>query len=165
MKEREYLTEDEVILGAENFLCQKGRTDVHFTKNKASAAKKEHGVDLKYTLGNQAGNCNKYFIEAKGNARKNGTPMRSKPGTNFKWALSQIILRIKVDSTKYNYIYGIAMPKCDIENCIRLIRDNWALKYLKIRLYGVYRSENGLTAKEYLPKEIYTGVRSRTKVR
>ena len=82
--------------------------------------------------------------------------MRSTYNTNFRWAISQIILRIQVDSTKNNYIYGIAMPKSDIEKCIKLISNNWALRHLKIRLYGAYFDNGQLTAKEYLPKDIYS---------
>lgn len=106
-------------------------------------------------LENQSGNDNWYFIEAKGNKRADGEQMTSSYRTNFRWALSQIILRITVDSRNYNYIYGIAMPKSDIEKCIELINDNWALKHLKIRLYGAFYAEGQFTAKEYLPKEIY----------
>lgn len=82
--------------------------------------------------------------------------MSSPSNKNFRWAISQIILHIKVDSTKYNYSYGIAMPQSDIEKCIRLIRGNWALKHLKIRLYGAFYNKQGrLTAVEYLPDKIY----------
>lgn len=81
--------------------------------------------------------------------------MSSTYDTNFRWALSQIVLRIKVDPRNYNYIYGIAMPKSDIIKCIKLIHDNWALKHLKIRLYGAFYDNGQLTATEYLPKDIY----------
>ena len=156
MNNRDLLTENEVIQGAINFLSQKGISSSKRVLSKADAEKKEHGVDLKFTLESQAKNGNKYIIEAKGNKNTNGTVMSSTYDTNFRWVLSQIILRIKVDPTKYNYIYGIAMPKSDVENCIRLMRNNWALKHLKIRLYGAYFDTEGqLTAKEYLPKEIY----------
>ena len=155
MTSRDLLTENEVIQGVINFLGQKGITQSKRVLRKANAEKKERGVDLKFTLENLSKNGNKYIIEAKGNKNKNETAMRSAYDTNFRWALSQIILRIKVNPANYNYNYGIAMPRSDVERCIRLIRDNWALKHLKIRLYGAYYDEDRLTAKEYLPKDIY----------
>ncbi len=155
MAERELLTENDVIQGVENFLREKGRTSNKTLKRKSNAEKKERGVDLEIKLENDARRGNRYYIEAKGNRRVDGTAMRSTWSTNFRWALSQLILRIKVDSTKYNYIYGIAVPKSDIDKCIKLVRNNWALKHLKIRLYGAYCENGELTAKEYLPKEIY----------
>lgn len=81
--------------------------------------------------------------------------MRSSCNTNFRWALSQIILRIEVDSRKNNHIYGIALPRSEAERCIRRINKNWALKHLKIRLYGAFYKDGQLTAIEYLPREIY----------
>ena len=82
--------------------------------------------------------------------------MSSTANTNFRWAISQIILRITVDSTKNNYIYGIAIPNSEIKRAIKLIENNWALKHLKIRLYGAYRNDEGeLTAIEYCPRDIY----------
>ena len=56
---------------------------------------------------------------------------------------------------KYNHIYGIALPKSDAERCRNLIKKNWALKHLKIRLYGAFYKDGQLTAVEYLPKDIY----------
>ena len=110
MTNRDLLTENEVIQGVINFLDQKGITKSKRILNRANAEKKEHGIDLKFTLENRAKNGNKYIIEAKGNKNTNGTIMRSMYDTNFRWVLSQIVLRIKVNPTKYNYIYGIAMP-------------------------------------------------------
>ena len=154
--ERDYLTENEVIEGVENFLRHKGKTTQKRLINKSDAEKKERGVDLKFKLENDKKNGNWYFIEAKGNMRADGNPMKSSYLTNFRWAISQIVLRINVDSRRNNYIYGIAMPLSDIEKCKKKISSNWALKHLKIRLYGAYFDNKGqLTAKEYLPKDIY----------
>ncbi len=155
MADRDWLTENEVIEGVENFLTRKGRTVIKRVIKKSNAEKKESGIDLEIKLENSSGNGNLYFIEAKGNVRSDGRKMRSRCTTNFRWAISQIILRIKVDSRNYNYNYGIAMPKSDIEECIELIRENWALKHLKIRLYGAFYDKGQLTAKEYLPRNIY----------
>lgn len=155
MENRDLLTEDEVITGVENFLKQKGNTEKKRVINKSSAEKKQHGVDLVIKLENSSGNGNWYFIEAKGNVRSDGKKMKSRCKTNFRWAISQIILRINVDSRNYNYNYGIAMPKSDIEKCMELISKNWALKHLKIRFYGAFYEGDQLTATEYLPKDIY----------
>ena len=153
---KERLSENEVIEGVINYFLGKGRTEVKRVLHASDATEREHGVDLHIKLANEKGHGNQYFIEAKGNRRADGTAMRSTFNTNFRWAISQIILRIKVDSTKNNYIYGIAIPNSEIPNAIKLIRDNWALKHLKIRLYGACKDEDGkLTALEYLPSSIY----------
>lgn len=81
--------------------------------------------------------------------------MRSSYNTNFRRALSQIILRIRVDSRRNHHIYSIAMLRSDFELCIPLIRSNWALKHLKLRLYGAFYEDGRLTAAEYLPKDLY----------
>ena len=159
MSTRDFLTEDEVIQGVTNYLSQKGRTTQKRLINKSDAKTKQHGVDLKFKLENNKKNGNWYIIEAKGNLKSDGTKMRSASNTNLRWAISQIILRITVDSRNNNYIYGIAMPKSDVENAIKLdlIKNNWALKHLKIRFYGAFQDDNGnLTAQEYLPSQIYT---------
>lgn len=153
----DYLTENDVIKGVENYLMHKGRTTQKRLINKSDADKKERGVDLVIKLENDQKRGNWYFIEAKGNKKADGSIMKSSYRTNFRWAISQIILRINVDSRRNNYIYGIAMPNSDIKKCIGLIEDNWAMKHLKIRLYGAFYDGNGqLTAKEYLPKDIYS---------
>ena len=153
---KDLLSENEVIDAVVKYFNTKGRTEVKKVVSRADASQKEHGVDLQIKLANAKGNGNKYFIEAKGNKRADGTAMRSTFNTNFRWAISQIILRIKVDSTKNNYIYGIAIPDSEIERAKNLIRDNWAIKTLKIRLYGARHTENGnLEAIEYLPSDIY----------
>ena len=145
------MTENEVIKGVENYLLQKGRTENKKVRISVDAEKMQHGVDLFVTLGN-----NRYFVEAKGSVRSNGEPMRSQFNTNFRWAISQIILRITTDPTNYANIYAIAVPEAQIEKCKKLIHKNVALKMLKIRLFGVFRMESGeLFAKEYTPKDIY----------
>ena len=161
MHERELLTENEVIQGVANYLLQKGRTSQKRVINMSDAEKKEHGVDLVVKLENERKRGNWYIIEAKGNKKTDGNEMRSSWNTNFRWAVSQIILRMQVDSRRNNYIYGIAVPKSDVDKCIRLIRGNWALRHLKLRLYGAYYENGLLTAKEYCPKDIYVRVRSR----
>ena len=155
------MTENEVIQGVENFLRQKGQTSHKRVIHRADAAKKEHGVDLVLKLENERKRGNWYFIEAKGNLRADGSRMTSSWNTNFRWALSQIILRIGVDSRKYNHIYGIAMPRSDAEKCRKLIQDNWALMHLGIRLYGAFYEGEQLTAVEYCPKDIYHVKRGR----
>lgn len=155
MCENDFLTEDEVIQGVANYLLHKGKTSQKRVIIMADTKTKEHGVDLKIKLENDQKRGNLYFIEAKGNKRSDGSKMRSSWNTNFRWAISQIILRMTVDSRNNNYIYGIAVPSVNIDKCIELIRENWALKHLKLRLYGAYIENGQLTAKEYCPKDIY----------
>lgn len=155
MEEKELLTENEVIEGVSNYLHQKGKTSQKRVIRASDAEKKEHGVDLMIKLENERRNGNWYFIEAKGSKKSDGAPMKSSWSTNFRWAISQIILRIDVDSRNNNYIYGIAVPKSQVDKCIRMIENNWALKHLKLRLYGAYWENGQLTATEYLPKDIY----------
>lgn len=152
---QDLLTENQVIEGVQNFLYQKGHTAHRRVVTVADAARKEHGVDLIFKLENDKHKGNTYFIEAKGNLKSGGTPILSKRRTNFRWAIAQIILDIKVDSRNNNYIYGIAMPRSDIEHCKKLIEDNWALKHLRLRLYGAFCQDGKLTAVEYLPKDLY----------
>ena len=153
---KDLLTEDEVIEAVISYLNTKGHTEARRVVHRSNTSRREHGVDLQVKLSNEKGNGNNYFIEAKGNKRADGTPMRSRANTNFRWAISQIILRITVDSTKNNYIYGIALPNSEIKNAIKLIENNWALKHLKIRLYGAYYNDDGeLKAIEYCPRDIY----------
>ena len=155
MLEEDYLTEDEVIQGVSNYLLHKGKTSNKKVITMADTSSKTHGIDLKIKLANDQNNGNLYFIEAKGNKRTDGIKMKSSWNTNFRWAISQIILRMDVDSRRNNYIYGIAVPNAHIPGCIKLIKNNWALKHLKLRLYGAYRENGELTAKEYCPKDIY----------
>lgn len=155
MQELDYLTETEVIEGVANYLLHKGKTANKQVIRMADTAKKERGVDLKIKLANDQNRGNLYFIEAKGNKRADGAKMKSSWNTNFRWAISQIVLRMDVDSRNNNYIYGIAVPQIQIEDCIKLIADNWALKHLKLRLYGAYWENGQLTAKEYCPKDIW----------
>ncbi len=150
------LTEDQVIEGVANFLKQKGRTVNKSVKRLAEASKRQHGIDLHIKLADEKNQGNNYFIEAKGNIRSDGQAMRSSFTTNFRWALSQIVLRMRVDSRRNNYIYGVAMPDSEIKKAIAMIEGNWALKELKVRLYGAFRCDEGtLFAKEYSPKDIY----------
>lgn len=155
MQELDYLTEDEVIQGVSHYLLHKGKTSHRRVIVMADTRKKEHGVDLKIKLENDQKRGNVYFVEAKGNKHADGTKMRSSWNTNFRWAISQIVLRMHVDSRRNNYIYGIAVPNVQIEKCIELIENNWALKHLKLRLYGAYWDNGQLTAKEYCPRDIY----------
>lgn len=156
MIEESFLTENEVIEAVKNYLLQKGNTSRKRVLVMSDAQSHGHGVDLKIKLENDKKNGNLYFIEAKGDIRSDGKKMRSSWNTNFRWAISQIILRMTVDSRRNNYIYGIAVPKSQITDCIKLIKGNWALKHLKLRLYGAYRDNGQLMATEYCPKDIWT---------
>lgn len=156
MSSNDLLTEDQVLEGVAAYLQQKGRTTNKTVKSIAEASSKMHGVDLHIKLADAKNQGNNYFIEAKGNLKSDGTIMKSTFNTNFRWALSQIILRMNVDSRRNNYIYGIAIPDVEIKKAIKIIGSNWALCELKVRLYGAYRDENGtLSAHEYTPNKIY----------
>ena len=67
MTNQDYLSEDEVIKGVQNYLSQKGQTARKRLITKAAASSRQHGVDLVFKLENDRGNGNWYFIEAKGN--------------------------------------------------------------------------------------------------
>ena len=69
MSTADYLTENQVIEGVENYLKRKGRTSQRRIINKSNAEKKEHGVDLLIKLENEKTHGNWYFVEAKGNTR------------------------------------------------------------------------------------------------
>ena len=58
MVQRDFLTENQVIQGVENYLKQKGRTSHKRVICKADAKKKEHGVDLVVKLENERKNGN-----------------------------------------------------------------------------------------------------------
>lgn len=152
----DYLTEDQVLEGVVRFLQQKGRTTNKQVRRLAEASTKQHGVDLHIKLSDEKNQDNNYFIEAKGNLRSDGEKARSAFNTNFRWAISQIILRMRVDSRRNNYIYGIAIPDVEIVKAKKMIAENWALRELKVRLYGAYRDEQDrLFASEYTPSQIY----------
>lgn len=160
------LTENEVIDGVKNYLrFAKGKSTNRNILSKADADKKEHGVDLALKLSNDKGNGNYYYIEAKGNLKiEDGKKVVKKSDfmTEFRWAISQIVLRIKTASNKNNRIYGIAIPRSEKERCLSLIKDNWALRNLGVRLYCAYREKDGeLTAEELTPSQIYTEVKGK----
>ena len=149
LENKDLFTENEVIEGVINYLKQKGKVENKVFQF-ADATKKEKGIDIRGKLGG-----NRYFIEAKGNVNKNNQ-YKSTWNTNFRWAISQIVLRIKTHSNNYADIYGIALPDIYVKKAIKMIEDNWLLKFGKLRLYGVYRNEsNNLFAKEYKASDIY----------
>lgn len=160
------LTEDEVIQGTATYLLGKGKTTKTEIRKIARASRKEHGVDLCVYKGTPEGRGNLYFVEAKGNLKVAKDNLREAKKSNFltefRWGISQIILRIDYASNKNNRIYGIAIPKTEPPRCLRLIRDNWALKTLGIRLFCAYRDDNGeLFAQELTPSKIYTEVKGK----
>ena len=58
MENQDYLSEDEIIKGVENYLSQKGRTVRKRLIKKATASSKQHGIDLVFKLENDRGNGN-----------------------------------------------------------------------------------------------------------
>ena len=149
------LAENDVIKGVKNFLLAKGKTSRSDVRCSANAEKKEHGIDLKIYKGTANGRGNIYHIEAKGDILASGDKKKTNFLTEFRWAVSQIILRINHPSNKNNRIYGIAIPAYEKDRCIKLIKNNWALKELGIRLYCAYKKDGKLTADEYTPKDLY----------
>lgn len=150
------MNEDDVLVGVANFLKHKNRhRDNFIIDHLASAKEREHGIDLKAHAMSGRRISNRYYIEAKGTLKaKDNTPKSSQFETEFRWAVSQIILQMTEFSGAT--VFGIAVPKTEKANCLRLMRHNKGLKKLKIRLYLTYRAENGeFFAEELTPKEIY----------
>ena len=107
-----------------------------------------------YTTSNEIVST-RYYIEAKGVLRaKDDAEKKSRFDTEFRFAISQIILRMKELSTAT--IYGIAVPKTEKDYRLKLLKNNKGLKTLKMRLYFAYQAENGeCYAEELTPKDIY----------
>lgn len=75
--------------------------------------------------------------------------------TEFRWAISQIVLQMKELSGAT--VYGVAIPETEKEICLRLMCNNKGLKRLKVRLYLAYKAKNGeYYAEEMKPSAIYT---------
>jgi len=151
------MNEDNVIDGVVNYLKDKNRHRDSFKIAHRSYAKDgDHGIDLKcvaYSSGGQR--SNRYYIEAKGTLKaKDNSEKKSKFETEFRWAISQIILQMNELSNAS--VFGIAVPVTEKEDCLRLMCDNKGLKKLKVRLYLAYKAENGeYYAEEMKPKDIY----------
>ena len=145
------MTENQVINGVENYLLQKGKTENKRVVSHSDAERKEHGIDIHVKLGD-----NRYYIEAKGSVKSDGSRMLSAFDTNFRWAISQIVLRMTTDPTNYANVYGIAVPDDKIPRCKKMIQNNKGLSLLKLRLFGAFINDDGVPfANEYLPKDIY----------
>lgn len=147
------MNEDNVIDGVINFLKDKNRKRDGFKVLHRSYAKdSDHGIDIKCAAYSGNTISNRYYIEAKGTLKaRDNSEKKSKFETEFRWAISQIILQMKELSGATSY--GIAVPKTEKENCLRLMRNNKGLKKLKIRLYLAYKAENG----EYYAEELKSG--------
>lgn len=151
------MNEDNVIDGVINYLKDnlhdrgRGCRIIH----RSYARDGDHGIDLKACAVSNGKISNRYYIEAKGTLKaKDNSEKRSKFETEFRWAISQIILQMKELSGATNY--GIAVPMTEKEECLRLMRDNKGLKALKVRLYLAYIADNGeYFAEELTSKEIY----------
>lgn len=151
------MNEDNVIDGVVNYLKDnlqnRGRKFVLDRRTQAKDG--DHGIDLKgHALSNGRWST-RYYIEAKGTLKvKDNSEKKSKFETEFRWAISQIILQMKELSSAT--IYGIAVPMTEKKDCLRLMRSNKGLKTLKVRLYLAYKAKNGeYFAEELTPKDIY----------
>ena len=150
------MNEDNVIDGVINFLKDKNRKRDSFKILHRSYAKDgDHGIDIKCAAYSGTTISNRYYIEAKGTLKaKDNSEKKSKFETEFRWAISQIILQMKELSTATTY--GIAVPMTEKEDCLRLMRNNKGLKLLKVRLYLSYKADNGeYYAEEMKPSDIY----------
>jgi len=150
------MNEDDVIDGTINFLKDKHRHRDNFKVLQRCHAKDgDHGVDIKCAAYSGTTISNRYYIEAKGTLKaRDNSEKKSKFETEFRWAISQIVLQMKELSTAT--VYGIAVPETEKEACLRLIKNNKGLKKLKVRLYLAYKDTNGeYYAKELTPKAIY----------
>ena len=149
------MNEDNVIDGVINYLKDKNRKRDGFKVKRANAKDGDHGIDIQAKAYSGANVSNRYYIEAKGTLKaKDNSEKKSKFETEFRWAISQIVLRMKELSGAT--VYGIAVPETEKDDCLRLMHDNKGLKLLKVRLYLAYKAENGeYYAKEMKPSEIY----------
>ncbi len=150
------MNEDNVIDGVINYLKDKNRHRDGFKIIHRSYAKDgDHGIDLKGVAYSGRRQSNRYYIEAKGTLRaKDDSEKKSKFETEFRWAISQIVLQMSELSSAS--VFGIAVPMTEKEDCLRLMRNNKGLKKLKIRLYLAYKGSNGeYYAEELKPSQIY----------
>ena len=150
------MNEDDVIDGVINFLKDKNRKRDDFRVLHRSYAKNgDHGIDIKCAAYSGKAISNRYYIEAKGTLRaRDNSEKKSKFETEFRWAISQIILQMREVSGAATY--GIAVPMTEKESCLRLMRSNKGLKKLRVRLYLAYKTENGeYFAEELKPGKIY----------
>ncbi len=149
------MNEDNVIDGVINYLKDKNRKRDGFKVRRANAKDGDHGIDIKAQAYSGNTVSNRYYIEAKGTLKaKDNSEKKSKFETEFRWAISQIILRMKEFSGATTY--GIAVPMTEKDDCLRLMRNNKGLKLLKIRLYSAYKADNGeYYAEEMKPSDIY----------
>ncbi len=150
------MNEDNVIDGVINYLKEKNRKRDSFRVIHRSYAKDgDHGIDLKCAAYSGKLISNRYYIEAKGTLKaKDNSEKKSKFETEFRWAISQIILQMSELSGAT--VYGIAVPQTEKDSCLRLMRDNRGLKKLGVRLYLAYKAENGeYYAEELTRKDIY----------
>lgn len=151
------MNEDNVIDGVINYL--KGTLHSHGRgcriDHRSYARDGDHGIDIKAHAISNGRTSTRYYIEAKGTLKaKDNSEKRSKFETEFRWAISQIILQMKELSSAT--IYGIAVPITEKEACLRLMKNNKGLKTLKIRLYLSFKDKNGeYYAEELTPKDIY----------
>lgn len=150
------MNEDNVIDGVVNYLKEKNRhRDGFRVLHRSHAKDHDKGIDLKCAAYSNGVISNRYYVEAKGTLKvKDDSEKKSKFRTEFRWAISEIILRMEELSSAT--VYGIAVPENEKEKCLRLMRNNKGLKLLKVRLYLSYKAENGeYSAKEMMPSEIY----------
>lgn len=150
------VNENDVVEGVWNYLKDKHSSRDGFKSLiRADATRGDHGIDLKCVAYSGKLVSNRYYIEAKGTLKaKDNSPKKSDFRVEFRWAISQIVLRMKEWSTATNY--GIAIPATEKEPCLKIMRDSKGLNLLKVRLFLAFRTDNGdLYAEEMTPDKIY----------
>ena len=150
------MNEDNVIDGVVNYLKNKNKhRDAFRVLHRSYAKDGDKGIDLRCAAYSHGIISNRFYVEAKGTLKaKDNAEKKSRFETEFRWAISQIILQMKELSSAT--VYGIAVPLSEKNDCLRLMRNNKGLKKLKVRLYLSYKADNGeYYAEEMKPSEIY----------
>ena len=91
------MNEDNVIDGVVNYLKEKNRHRDGFKVLYRSYAKDgDKGIDLKCAAYSHGIISNRFYVEAKGTLKaRDNSEKKSKFKTEFRWAISQIILQMK----------------------------------------------------------------------
>ena len=116
------INEDNVIDGVVNYLKDKCRHRDGFKVLHRSYAKDgDKGIDLKCAAYSGGVISNRFYVEAKGNLKaKDNSEKKTKFETEFRWAVSQIILQMNELSSAT--VYETAIPEGEKEKCLQLMQ-------------------------------------------
>ena len=100
------MNEDDVIKGVKNYLeFKNSHRDDFIVEKIASAEKREKGVDLYGYCKSDKNKSNRYYIEAKGTLKaSDNSKKKSSFNTEFRWAVSQIVLRDLRDRIRHTLL-------------------------------------------------------------